>query len=633
MAEHFQRLTESIVRSPGQRIGMLPWLSPEEREHLLAQGRGSVSARATGTLHERFEEQARRTPDAEAVLDARGHLTFRELDGRANRLARHLRERGVGPEVRVGLLLERSRELVVGILGILKAGGAYVPLDPGLPRGRLAQLIQTTAMPLLVAPPSLRGLGLEFGLETVLIDEARSDVALEPRVPSTTTGSHAAYVIFTSGSTGVPKSVWVEHGSVLSFWRAQTGDAYGGGPTGTRVALNAPLTFDASVQQWVQLLNGRTLVMVPEDVKLDAEQMVAWLDAQRIDVVDVTPTQLRTWLDAGFGRTAHTPGYVFIGGEAVDDALWARLGAMTGTRFVNTYGPTECTVDATACPVDARFRSALGEPLANVHVYVLDAELNPVPTGVSGELCVAGRGVSRGYLGQPGRTAECFVPNPWGEPGTRLYRTGDLVRRGRDGRLHYIGRADDQVKVRGHRVELGEIESCLAKLEGVDRCVAMVRRDDTGDERLVAYLVTAAGRTFEPHVLRAWAKDRLPAYMVPSAFVELASLPLTRNGKVDKRALPMPEQRSDGRDREPPRTSIERAVAAQWSALLHVENVGREDNFFELGGHSLLATRAISRANASFGLRIPLRALFEKPTLAGFSSRVEDALDLEEGEL
>ncbi|RKH16116.1 non-ribosomal peptide synthetase, partial [Corallococcus sp. CA047B] len=630
---HFGTLLVGLTQDADASVWDLPLLATEERQQVLKRFVGTVSPEVAGgteTIHGRFTEQVKRTPDAVAVEHEGTRLTYAQVDARANQLARHLRTLGVGEESRVGVCVERSVELVVAVLGVLKAGAAYVPMDGMYPKERLAYMLEATGARVVVTQASLEDVLPEVSGQRVRLDTDASLLATYPEEGLGNTGAagQLAYVLYTSGSTGQPKGVMVRHGSVLNLHEGLKRTVYQGLPAGSRVSLNAPLVFDASVQQWVQLLDGHRLCLVPEATRKDAQALVAWQRSNAVVALDCTPSLLRLLLAEGLLEGEGAPALVVSGGEAIDAAMWAVLGAAERTRTFNVYGPTECTVDATAFAVERGTQPTVGVPLHNVRSYVLDAKGQPVPVGVPGELYLGGEGLARGYLGQPGLTAERFVPDGFSEKaGARLYRTGDKVRWGRDGTLEYLGRMDFQVKVRGFRIELGEVEAALGAQPSIRDAVVVVREDAPGDKRLVAYVVAQPGHTVDATTLRSALKGRLPEYMVPSAFVTLEALPLNANGKVDRKALPKPEA---GAERThvyvAPRTQTEQVLASLWEAVLGVKQVGTQDNFFELGGHSLLATQAVSRIRTAFNVELPLRALFEAPTVAELALKVEAAL-------
>ncbi|RKI67440.1 amino acid adenylation domain-containing protein, partial [Corallococcus sp. AB049A] len=616
----WRQALEELIQ-PDVRLEDVSLLSAGDRDALLRAGTGdALDFERDATLHARFEKQAAETPEAPAVVFGETALTYRQLNARANALAWELRSLGVGPEVTVALCLERSVEGVVALLAVLKAGGAFVPVDPSAPAARKSFVLKDCGASVLVTTTAVQEAWDPEVPHRVRLDEkpVRLSDRFSENLPPAAGPANLAYVLYTSGSTGTPKGVMVQHRPVLNLHQALTRSLHAGLAPGQRVTVNAPLHFDASIAQVVQLLSGHCLHVVPEALRQDPEAMVAWLEEQRIDVLDCTPSQLRLMLAAGLLERAHVPGVISVGGEAVDPESWRQLRASHRTRAFNEYGPTECTVDS----VDWRIQDAvqetpvIGRPLANLRTYVLDAQQRLVPFGTPGELCISGEGVTRGYLGRPDLTAERFVPDPFStEPGARLYRTGDKARWREDGTLEYLGRLDFQVKLRGYRIEPGEIEATLRSHPEVRDAVVLVRED-----RLIAWVAPQ----MDTAPLRQHLRRTLPEYMVPAAFIALDALPQTRNGKVDRDALPSPEATpAPARVVEPPATPTEATLATLWSEVLRVPAVGRHDGFFELGGHSLLATQLVSRVRARFNVELPLRALLEGPTVAELARRID----------
>jgi amino acid adenylation domain-containing protein len=621
---HFRALLEGIVAAPEARISDLPLLTEAEREQLLVWNRtASLYPRET-TIHALFREQARRTPEAVAVISGEERLTYAELAAQASRLARRFRAEGVGPDVPVVLLLERSAGMVAASLAVLEAGGAYVPLDPGDPAERLRFVLEDTGAPVVVARGALPA-GVETqGARLLLLD---SPDGPELPVADDAGAANLAYVIYTSGSTGRPKGVAVTHRSV---GRLVLGTDYLQIVPRDRVAHLSNPAFDAAVfELWGALLNGAAVVVIPRETALSPERLAAEIEARGVTAMFLT-TALFNLLVREAPRALSAPRAVLFGGEAVDPgAVRACIEAGPPERLLHVYGPTESTTFTTWHRVKevAEGETVLiGLPIANTTVHVLDLARRPVAVGVPGELLIGGDGLARGYFRRPGLTAERFVPDPFAEePGGRLYRTGDLARRRLSGAIEFLGRIDHQVKVRGFRIELGEIETALAAHPGVAGAVVLAREDVPGERRLVAYVVPGEGEAPDVRELRAFLADRLPAYMVPGAFVILGSFPLTPNGKIDRRALPAPERTGKEAARVAPRTPAEERLAEAWSTLLGVDPVGAHDDFFELGGHSLLATRLVSRVRDLFGIELPLKAVFESPTLSALAARIETA--------
>ncbi|MEU8712515.1 non-ribosomal peptide synthase/polyketide synthase [Streptomyces sp. NPDC048663] len=606
MARQLLRLLEGAAAAPDQPVGALPLLSEEETRRTLATGITEAGPVEDTTCADLFARQVARTPDALALVAGGERLDYATLDARANRLAHHLIARGAGPERLVALRLPRTADMITAILAVWKSGAGYLPLDPALPEERVAHLLADARPALVLDEDALRAVP-----DTASGTDPARD-GLDPR--------NTAYVIYTSGSTGRPKGVAVPHRSAVRLLAAHragfVADA-GGGPL--RVALTASFSFDTSLEGLLLLSDGHPLHLVDEETRRDPAALVEYVVEHRVDFLDVTPSYLRQLLPAGLlTDPRHHPRVLMLGGEALDPALWRELAALPDVAAYNFYGPTECTVDALACRIEAADRPLVGRPLPGVRAYVLDDLLRPVPPGVGGELYLAGGQLARGYSGRPGLTATRFLADPYGPPGNRMYRTGDLARWTGDGRLDYLGRADDQVKVRGHRIEPGEIEAALLDLEQVAAAAVVGLTDPRGHSRLAAYVVPVPGRTAPaPADLRAALSRVLPGHMVPSSFTALPSLPLTTSGKLDRRALPAPDVEGADRRQEhvAPRTPAEETLAAIWAEVLGVGRVGVTDNFFELGGDSILSIQAVSRARAA-GLRIGSQDVFRHQTVA-----------------
>nr|QEO74167.1 AMP-dependent synthetase and ligase [uncultured bacterium] len=624
MAGHLQNLLKAVAAEPDAALSELGLLSPSELHHLVVELNDTATDYPdTSPVHELFEARVRETPDAIALAFGDDELDYAELNRRANRLAHHLMDKGVGVETPVGICLERGPDLVVGLLAILKAGGAYVPLDPDYPAERLAFMIEDTAAPVVVTTSDLAGRLDTQGSELVLLDANHDVISARPDTDPTPTASAGdlAYVIYTSGSTGIPKGVAVTHANVVRLVTADYVDV-----SRDDVFLQlAPVSFDASTFEiWVPLLHGARMaiavrgVVAPEDVAWTIEHhgvTVAWLTASLFNlVVETAPGGLKHLRRLLAGGESLSPKHVATALELLPE-----------TRLVNGYGPTEsttftCCHEISDVPDDGS-SVPIGRPISNTTVYVLDAYGNPVPKGVPGELFVGGAGVARGYVNRPGLTAERFVPDPFSSvPGARLYGTGDWVRYLPHGNVEFLGRVDHQLKIRGFRIEPGEIEACLVAHEAI-RDAVVVARSDGADKRLVAYLVGDDVPTTTE--LRAHVSRTLPGYMVPGLFMVLDELPLTPNGKLDRAALPEPEGRPELEvSFVAPRTPAEQMLAGIWREVLGLERVGVHDDFFELGGHSLLATQVVSRTREAFDVELPLRALFESPTVAGLAARV-----------
>jgi amino acid adenylation domain-containing protein len=659
LAGHLQVLLAAMVARPLARLSQLPMLSSDERRLLETW---SVSAAASpcsaSTIPSLFEAQLCRNPHAIAVRFGARQLSYAELDARANQLAHLLQRRGVRADTRVAIALERSPDLVIALLAVLKAGGAYVALDPAYPSARLELMLADSGAQLLLTEPELAPRFAEARVVQLILPELRAALA---EMPSSAPVCPArpdslAYVSYTSGSTGRPKGVAVPHRAVVRL--VQRPDYASWTPEDTFLLL-APVAFDAStLELWASLLNGAILAVAPPGL-LGLDQLGTLLREERVTTL---------WLTAGlFHQLAeYDPGalaglrQLLAGGDVLSPETVRRvLAANPDLRLINGYGPTENTTFTACFPVSSAALGAsvpIGRPIPQTSVYVLDAQLQPVPVGVPGELYTGGAGLARGYLGRPDLTAERFVPNPFaadqhqtaddetqtgaGSSGVfgrlnvsapcysdaRLYRTGDRVRWRADGTLEFLGRADQQVKIRGFRIELGEIRAVLAAHPQVGTALVQLREDSRGEKRLVAYVTPAPGAdaaSLDALDLREWAAGQLPAAMVPGAVVALEALPLTPNGKVDQRALPEPAEPAGETVYQAPRTPTEQRLVAIWEQVLRRERIGIHEHFFEAGGHSLLATLAISHIRTEFRLELPLRTLFETPTVAALATQID----------
>ncbi|NVJ03794.1 amino acid adenylation domain-containing protein [Myxococcus sp. AM001] len=621
MAGHLQVLLAAAASNPLQRLSELPLLTPAERQRVLREWNAPSADFPRGLcVHELFSRQAARTPDAVAVSYGAHALSYQALDARSNQLARHLRSLGVGPEVLVGLCVERSVDLIVSMLGILKAGGAYLPLEASYPAERLAFMLEDSRAGLLLVHDARRQHLPAFQGPVVRIDADGDAIARHSALPLPPVASadNTAYVIYTSGSTGRPKGSAILHRSVAAL--LLNSDFVHFTPE-DRVAQASNASFDPSTFEiWGALFHGAHLVGITADPAREPYALAAQVQAEAITVMFVTTAVLHLLARQVPDAFRHVHTLVF-GGEAADPlALREVLRHGPPRRLLNGYGPTECTVFSTFEPIDAP--PTLGHPvpigraITNGPVYLLDKHLQPVPIGIPGELYVAGERLGRGYFNRPELTARTFVPDPFStQPGARLYKTGDLGRHLPDGRIEYLGRVDLQVKIRGFRVELGEIEEQLRQHPAVKDCT-VVALQAGGDRKLAAYLVAREQAPTQVS-LRGWLRERLPEHMVPASFTLLPALPLTHNGKVDRRALPTPEPaQGDASSYQPPRTSTEEVLCRLWGALLEMKRVGIHDNFFHLGGHSLLATQVVSRVRAELGVELSLRTLFAEPTVA-----------------
>ncbi|MBW4493511.1 MAG: amino acid adenylation domain-containing protein [Oscillatoria princeps RMCB-10] len=662
MLGHFQTLLEGIAANPEQRIGLLPVLTGAERHQILVEWNSTGTEIPDICTHQLFEAQVERTPDAIAALfeDAEGRVTslqYRQLNERANQLAHHLQALGVGPEVLVGICIERSLDMLVGLLGILKAGGAYLPLDPAYPQERLAWMLEDSAAPVILTQQHLVAALPKHQAQIVCPDADWNAIAQhsKEKPPLQARPCNRAYAIYTSGSTGKPKGVQIPHSAVVNFLQSMQRQP---GLTGQDILLSVTtLSFDiAALELFLPLSVGARVAIVSRDIASDGKRLLETLASSGATVMQATPATWRMLLQAGWRGSPQLK--ILCGGESMPRELANQL-LSRSKELWNVYGPTETTIWSTAWQVLPGSRTVpVGRPIANTEIYLLDKHLQPVPVGVPGELCIGGAGLSRGYLNRPDLTAEKFIPNPFLEPGlgdlgrvsqgdnfgsnccqisgdgvtgsARLYKTGDLARYLPDGTIECLGRIDSQVKIRGYRIELGEIEAALAAHPGVRQAVVTAREDVPGDKRLVAYILPASPPASAAaqlvRELRALLKEKLPAYMVPNAFVLLEEVPLTPNGKVDRRALPSPDMRVESDSTfVAPRNPTEQAIANIFAEVLGLAAVGADDNFWELGGHSLHATLVISRLRDTFGIELPVRRLFEAPSAASLAPVLETA--------
>ena len=628
LMNHYIRLLEAIVAEPTTRVNELPMLSPAERQQLLVEWNATATdAPATQTIQELFEAQVVRTPEAVAVVYEDQQLTYGELNGRANQLARYLRTRGVGPDVLVGLCVERSLAMLVGLLGILKAGGAYVPLDPTYPTERLAYMLADSRPQVVLTQSGLRASIPATEIPMLCLDTQWELVAngATANLPHHNFPQHLAYVIYTSGSTGKGKGVLVTHGNVVQSTKARQ-IKYG--EELRSFLLLSSIAFDSSVAGILGTLAYGGQLVLSAGERLEPGILWELIDQRKISQLLTVPSFYRLLLEQlpmTKGRSLQS--VILAGEECGSDLFVKHRSSLSGVRFFNEYGPTEATVwssvhegrDWESTPT-----VPIGRPIPNTQIYILDEGLEPVPVGTVGELHIAGDGLARGYLRRPDLTAEKFIPNPFNaEPGARMYKTGDLARYLSDGTIEYLGRLDHQVKIRGFRIELGEIEAALQAVPGVREAVVLAREDSPGDKRLVAYVVMEEEESVEASSLRHQLSRVLPAYMVPAAFVFLEQFPLTPNGKLNRKALPAPESTRGTIGYVAPRTPVETRLAEVWADELQVDKVGVEDNFFELGGHSLLATRLLSQVRTAFHVEMPLRAIFEASTISGLAGLIE----------
>ncbi|WP_406694053.1 amino acid adenylation domain-containing protein [Singulisphaera sp. Ch08] len=631
----FHTLLKGIVANPETPLADLPLLGGGEHNRLLVEYNDTGIELPDGSSVPRlFEAQAARTPHATAVIDAHGRsLTYSQLDRAANQLAHQLRSLGAGTDTLVALCSERSPDMLVALLGVLKAGAAYLPLDPDYPRDRLDFMLRDSGAAILLTDRHIQKLLPDTGVRVVLLDDDRAEIEHHDGSSAPDITIHPAslaYVIYTSGSTGKPKGVMIPHDALNNFLLAMR--ALLELKPGDSLLAVTTLSFDIAVLElFLPLALGARIELASRDEATDGRRLAKRLHNANARFLQATPATWRLLLDSGWnGQLGLT---ILCGGEAMTRELAERL-LPNADALWNLYGPTETTVWSTAARVETGNGAvSIGRPIANTQIYILDALLQPVPIGVAGELYIGGDGVVRGYLDRPALTAERFLPDPFGKPGARLYRTGDLARWRTDGTLECLGRLDHQVKIRGHRIELGEVEDALNLHPSVQAAVAVARPDAQGNAQLVAYLVTADEARTTTAELRRWLKNALPEPMIPSAFVLLDALPLTPNGKVDRNALPDPNTQLivAGEPYEAPRTKAENLVAQTWAQILKRDHIGIHDNFFELGGHSLLATQVASRLRDAFNIDIPLRTLFEATTVAALAQRLETLQQASQG--
>lgn len=633
MGNHFRILLEGVVANPDTKISGLPLLTEAERRRILVEWNQTEADTPNACISELFEAQVERTPDRTALVDREGGIRYRDLNARANRVAHHLRNNGVGPETLVGVCLERSIDLTVALLGILKAGAAFVPLDPAHPPRRLALLVEDTR-PVVVVTNERFSRNLPPGsFHFVRLDSDGEEIASQPdrNPPNVSSPLSAAYVLSTSGSTGRPKGVVGLHrGAVNRFaWMWRT---YPFGPEETCCQKTSLNFVDSIWEIFGPLLQGVRSVLLSDEEVRDPARLVEVLAEARVTRIVLVPALLNALLNSHDDLERKLPDLALwvTSGEALTPDLARRFRkALPDRTLLNLYGSSEVSADVTFAEVTRSGPDApvsIGRPIANTRTYILDPALQPVPVGVSGELHVGGAGLARSYWNRPDLTAEKFIPDPFDRLGERLYRTGDLARYAHDGSIQYLGRLDDQVKIRGFRVEPGEVESALDEFDAVEECAVIARGEPGGDRELVAYLVPRSAEEVTASALRSFLRKSLPDYMVPSTFILVDSLPLLPSGKVDRKALPEGSRPARERALVAPRTPTEQVLARVFGEVLGLPAVGVEDDFFDLGGHSLRAMQVVSRLRAAFGVEVKLRSLFEQPTVEGMSAVIEQLL-------
>jgi amino acid adenylation domain-containing protein len=625
MLRHYLRLLEAGLADPESPISRLHLQDDVEHHKILVEFNQTAADFPQDTrLHDFVAHQAMATPDATAVTCGKEAISYRDLNTRANQLANYLVQRGAGPEVLIGVHSERSVAMLVAILGVLKSGSAYVPLDPMYPRERINHILEDSRAPLVLTQESIAGDLPGFGGQCILLDRDWPQISQESAAEPLTSvsPSNLAYVLFTSGSTGRPKGVAIEHHSAATFvyWaqKAFSPEQLAG------VLLSTSICFDLSIfEMFVPLSVGGKVIIADNALFLPS------LPAKdEVTLINTVPSAMAELLRMnGVPKSVNT---VNLAGEALPETLVEQIYANTkASQVYNLYGPTEDTTYSTYTLVPSGARVTIGRPIANSQAYILDAERKPVPIGVPGELYLAGAGLARGYYGRPDLTSERFVASPFAaDPTARMYRTGDLARFLPDGNIDYLGRIDSQVKLRGFRIELGEIETVLLEHHDVEQVVVVVREDRPGDKRLVAYVVLKVGRDIDIAGIQAYLERSVPGYMVPSAFVKLSALPMTDNGKVSRRSLPLPDwSRDELRNRKTPADQLELMLVKVWERVLGVSGIGVDDNFFDLGGHSLLAVRLLSEVEKVVGRKVPLASLFRGATVASQSKLLREGTE------
>ena len=637
MAGHFQNLLEGIVSAPQQIVTALPLMTELELDKILVEWNNTTTDyQKNKCIHQLFEEQVEKTPDAIAVVFEQQQLTYFELNCQANKLAHYLQSLGVKPEVLVGICLERSLLMIVGLLGILKAGGAYIPIDPTYPAARLSYLLEDAAVPVLLSTESVLS-GLPKSSPQIVCLDRNWDTIDTYRIENLDSGvtqENLAYTIYTSGSTGKPKGCMNTHTGIYNrlLWMQETYQL----TNRDRILQKTPFSFDVSVWEFFwPLFTGATLVVASPEIHKDSEAIIDLIIQQEITTIHFVPSMLSAFLQGSKIEECSSLKRVICSGEALSYQLQKRFQEKLKCELHNLYGPTEAAIDVTFIDCGTNKYPGIvpiGRPIANTQLYILDSNNQPVPIGVVGELHIGGAGLARGYLNRPELTAERFIPNPFDNNNSKVYKTGDLGRYLPDGNIEYIGRIDNQVKVRGYRIETGEIETTISQNSTVKETVVLPREDKSGNKVLVAYLVlksetSEVSETEKIGKLKQYLKERLPEYMIPSRFVLLPQLPLTANGKVDRKALPKPDFASSlSREFVAPQTETQKRLAKIWAELLGIEKVGIHDNFFDFGGHSLLATQVMSRVRKAFALELSLQSLFDYPELASFAEEIESLL-------
>jgi len=632
MMGHYVNLLEGVVARPSSPISDLPLITEAEEYQLLIEWNETEREYARDqSIHELFEKQVERTPEAKAVVFGEKELTYGELNARANQVAHYLKKQGVEKETLVGICMERSPEMIVGLLGILKAGGAYLPLDPTYPQERLTFMLADSEVRVVVTQEKEAAQLPEHDGQKIYLDRdwAKIEQESQGNPKSEITGENIAYAIYTSGSTGRPKGVLGLHkGAINRFeWMWERYPFAAGEISCQKTTLNF---VDSIWEIFGPLLTGIPIVIIPDEAVKDPVRLVETLAKEEISRIVLVPSLLRAILDINIelgNKLVKLKTWV-TSGEAISSELVVRFQGEMGesSKLINLYGSSEVSADVTYYEIGRGTEKniPIGRPIANSQIYLLDGQMKPVPIGIEGEIYVGGEGLASGYLNRAELTEEKFVRNPY-RAGERLYRTGDLGRYRADGNIEYVGRVDHQVKIRGNRVELGEIEVVLRQHEGIEEVVVVAQEDSAGDKYLAAYVVPKGETPPSVTDLRKYLKQKLAEYMIPTAFVMLEALPLTPNGKVDRQALPALDQTRPNLESQfvAPRTETEEKIVKIWTEILGVEQIGIHDDFFDLGGHSLLATQVAFQLTDAFHLKIHLRNLFETPTIAGLAKHIE----------
>jgi amino acid adenylation domain-containing protein len=629
LGRQFSVLLSAIVDDPRLQLSALPLMTSAERSQLLSQcSMGREPSPGQVPIHELFERQVERDPSAIALIVGEKQMTFGQLNAQANQFARYLRILGVEAESLVGICLERSPEMVAALLGIWKAGGVYVPLDTHDPRARLAAMVGhlqalithehlLDRLPEQLPPVVLLDLDLD-----IIAQESDSNLNIK------VDGCNLAYVIHTSGSTGSPKGVMIEHRCVNNLLRGLSEAIYAHSDRWI-VGVNAPFTFDSSMKQIITMAMGHTLCLIPEKIRRNGPELQAYMQAMHLDVLDCTPTQVQLLLETGLGESEEST-TLLLGGEPVPEHIWQVLVKRKLKPCYNVYGPTECTVDATQCRIDSEPHPSIGRPLSGTNIYILDENLELAPLGVVGEIFIGGHSVGRGYLDRPDLTAEQFLPDHLsGAAGTRMYRTGDCGYWLPNGSIRFVGRADRQIKVRGFRIEPGEIETALRAQPGVQEAAVVSMDIGNGSNQLVAYVVSTKERASNHY--RQVLSETLPDYMLPAVVVSIASIPVNAHGKRDYSALPVPDIAELERDDfTPPQSQLEQYLVNLWTRALRVQPIGIHDNFFSLGGDSLQATKMVTQVQEEYPSDMPLLALFfQEPTIASLARFIETRKEIQ----